>query len=49
MSRSTGDLQQVRLLLGFGVLNVVNVVFAFASALQVMVGDQRPAHPRLRS
>src|SRR6185295_6377587 len=31
------DLQQVRLLLGFGVLNVVNVVFAFASALQVMV------------
>ena len=38
MSRSTGDLQQVRLLLGFGILNVVNVVFAFASALQVMVG-----------
>jgi ATP-binding cassette, subfamily B, multidrug efflux pump len=38
MSRSTGDLQQVRLLLGFGVLNVVNVVFAFASALQVMLG-----------
>ncbi|HVJ91600.1 MAG TPA: ABC transporter ATP-binding protein [Labilithrix sp.] len=37
MSRSTGDLQQVRLLLGFGILNVVNVVFAFASALQVMV------------
>jgi ATP-binding cassette subfamily B protein len=37
MSRSTGDLQQVRLLLGFGVLNIVNVVFAFASALQVMV------------
>ena len=37
MSRSTGDLQQVRLLLGFGVLNVINVVFAFASALQVMV------------
>jgi ATP-binding cassette, subfamily B, multidrug efflux pump len=36
MSRSTGDLQQVRLLLGFGVLNIVNVVFAFASALQVM-------------
>ncbi len=36
MSRSTGDLQQVRLLLGFGVLNVINVVFAFASALQVM-------------
>jgi len=37
MSRSTGDLQQVRLLLGFGILNVVNVIFAFASALQVMV------------
>ncbi len=37
MSRSTGDLQQVRLLLGFGVLNIVNVVFAFASALQVML------------
>ncbi len=37
MSRSTGDLLQVRLLLGFGVLNIVNVVFAFASALQVMV------------
>jgi ATP-binding cassette, subfamily B, multidrug efflux pump len=37
MSRSTGDLQQVRLLLGFGILNLVNVVFAFASALQVMV------------
>jgi ATP-binding cassette, subfamily B, multidrug efflux pump len=36
MSRSTGDLQQVRLLLGFGILNIVNVVFAFASALQVM-------------
>jgi ATP-binding cassette subfamily B multidrug efflux pump len=38
MSRSTGDLQQVRLLLGFGILNVVNVIFAFASAMQVMVG-----------
>ena len=37
MSRSTGDLQQVRLLLGFGVLNVVNVVLAIASALQVML------------
>jgi ATP-binding cassette subfamily B protein len=37
MSRSTGDLHQVRLLLGFGILNIVNVVFAFASALQVMV------------
>lgn len=37
MSRSTGDLQQVRLLLGFGVLNVANVIFAFASAAQVML------------
>ncbi len=37
MSRSTSDLQQVRLLLGFGVLNVVNVAFAFASALQIML------------
>ncbi|WP_394821970.1 ABC transporter ATP-binding protein [Pendulispora albinea] len=37
MSRSTGDLAQVRLLFGFGVLNVVNVVFAFGSAFQVMV------------
>jgi ATP-binding cassette, subfamily B, multidrug efflux pump len=37
MSRSTGDLQQVRLLFGFGVLNIVNVVFAFGSALQVML------------
>jgi ATP-binding cassette, subfamily B, multidrug efflux pump len=38
MSRSTSDLQQVRMLMGFGVLNVVNVVFAFPSALQVMFG-----------
>jgi ATP-binding cassette, subfamily B, multidrug efflux pump len=38
MSRSTSDLQQVRMLFGFGVLNVVNVCFAFASALQIMVG-----------
>jgi ATP-binding cassette subfamily B protein len=37
MSRSTGDLQQVRLLTGFGVLTLVNIVFALASALQVMV------------
>ena len=37
MSRSSGDLMQVRLLLGFGVLNLVNVVLAFASAFQVMV------------
>jgi ATP-binding cassette subfamily B protein len=37
MSRATNDLQQIRLLFGFGVLNVVNVLFAFGSALQVMV------------
>lgn len=37
MSRSTNDLLQVRLLAGFGVLNMINVVFAFASALQVML------------
>jgi ATP-binding cassette subfamily B protein len=38
MSRATNDLQQMRLLFGFGVLNVVNVVFAFVSAGQIMVG-----------
>jgi len=37
MSRATNDLAQVRLLCGFALLNVVNVVFGFASALQVMV------------
>lgn len=37
MSRATNDLMQVRLLFGFGVLNVVNVVFAFGSALQVLL------------
>jgi len=37
MSRSTSDLQQVRLLFGFGILNVLNVVFVFASALQIML------------
>ncbi len=37
MSRATNDLGQVRLLFGFGVLNVVNVIFAFTSALQVML------------
>jgi ATP-binding cassette subfamily B protein len=36
MSRSTNDLVQVRMLFGFGILNIVNVVFAFGSALQVM-------------
>ncbi len=37
MSRATNDLGQVRLLLGFGVLNVVNSICALASALYVMV------------
>ncbi len=37
MSRATNDLTQVRLLTGFGVLNVINVMFAFASALQIML------------
>jgi len=36
MSRATNDLTQVRLLLGFGVLNVVGSLLAFASALYVM-------------
>src|SRR5262249_8766644 len=38
MSRATNDLTQVRLLCGFGVMNLVNVVLAVASALQVMFG-----------
>lgn len=38
MSRSTNDLTQVRLLFGFGALNVINTVTAFASAIAVMVG-----------
>ncbi len=37
MSRATSDLQQVRLLLGFGVLNVVSSSFALVSALYVMI------------
>src|SRR6188768_77150 len=37
MSRVTNDLQQVRLLLGFGVLNVINTIFALASALAVTI------------
>lgn len=37
MSRATNDLQQVRLLLGFGILNVVSSVFALVSALYVML------------
>jgi ATP-binding cassette, subfamily B, multidrug efflux pump len=35
MSRATNDLGQVRLLLGFGVLNSINTVFALASSLAV--------------
>ncbi|MBM4359743.1 MAG: ABC transporter ATP-binding protein [Deltaproteobacteria bacterium] len=37
MSRATNDLQQVRLLLGFGLLNVVGSVLAIMSALYVML------------
>jgi ATP-binding cassette subfamily B protein len=35
MSRATNDLGQVRFLLGFGLLNAMNTVFALASALAV--------------
>ncbi len=35
MSRVTNDLAQLRLLLGFGVLNVINTVFALISAFAV--------------
>lgn len=37
MSRVTNDLTQVRLLLGFGVLNLINTVFALISALFVIL------------
>jgi ATP-binding cassette subfamily B multidrug efflux pump len=37
MSRATNDLTQVRLLLGFGLMNVLSSAFALASALYVMV------------
>jgi ATP-binding cassette subfamily B multidrug efflux pump len=37
MSRATNDLAQVRLLLGFGVLNVTSAVFSISSAVWVMV------------
>lgn len=43
MSRVTNDLTQVRLLLGFGVLNVINTVFALVSALAVTL----PISPKL--
>ncbi len=37
MSRGTNDLMQVRLLMGFGVMNLINVGLALVSALQVML------------
>jgi ATP-binding cassette subfamily B protein len=37
MSRATNDLSQVRLLLGFGLLNVVSSLAALTSALYVMI------------
>lgn len=37
MSRATNDLAQVRLLLGFGLLNVAGALFGLVSALYVMV------------
>ncbi len=37
MSRATNDLGQVRLLLGFGALNLVNAVVAYISALGLML------------
>lgn len=37
MSRATNDLGQVRLLLGFGCLNLVNAVVAYTSALALML------------
>lgn len=42
MSRATNDLGQVRLLLGFGVLNVINTVLALVSALTVMCSISLP-------
>ncbi len=37
MSRATNDVGQVRLLFGFGVLNIFNIAFASTSAMQVML------------
>lgn len=37
MSRATSDLTQIRMLTGFGIMNMINIVFALASALQVMI------------
>jgi len=38
MSRATNDLTQVRLLLGFAILNAINTVFGLVSAFAVMIG-----------
>ncbi|MEO8900698.1 MAG: ABC transporter ATP-binding protein [Polyangiaceae bacterium] len=43
MSRVTNDLVQVRLLLGFGILNIINTGFALVSALAVTI----PISPKL--
>jgi ATP-binding cassette subfamily B protein len=42
MSRATNDLGQVRLLLGFGVLNVMSAAFSLSSALYVMLSLSGP-------
>jgi len=42
MSRATNDLAQVRLLLGFGVLNAINTVFALVSSLAVTLAISVP-------
>ncbi len=38
MSRATNDLGQLRLVLGFGALNVINTLFGLISALSIMLG-----------
>lgn len=42
MSRATNDLTQVRVLLGFGVLNLINTALALGSALSVMLAISVP-------
>ncbi len=42
LSRATNDLTQVRLLLGFGVLNIANTVIALVSALAVTLAISVP-------
>ncbi len=37
MSRATNDLTQVRLLVGFGLLNVANTVFAYTTGIGLMI------------